>query len=154
MPASRAEAPPRLLLPGEVAAEIVAAARRAAPREACGILVGRTARHATEVARQAAARNLHRRPAERFHLAPEDFLAAERAARAAGVAVVGFWHSHPASAAVPSAVDRAESWDGYSYLIVSLAGGRRPELRSWRFREGEPVEEEVVESTVGDGAVP
>ena len=99
----------------------------------------------TEVVRQRVARNVHRRPTARFELAPEDFLAAERRARADGLEVVGFWHSHPASSAAPSAVDRAASWNGYSYLIVSLADVRRAELKSWRLRRDELVEEDVHE---------
>ena len=134
---------PRLRLPRWIATEILAAARRQAPREACGLLVGRALDGVTEVERHAAAGNVHERPEDRFRLAPEDFLAAERKARAAGLSVVGFWHSHPAAAAEPSAVDRAESWEGYSYLIVSLADGGRPRLRSWRKRGERMVEEEI-----------
>lgn len=134
-----------MVLPAWVAAEIVSSARRETPREACGILVGRTGLGVTEVSDHAPGRNIHRRPADRFELAPEDLLAAERKARAKGLEVVGFWHSHPSSSAKPSAVDRAASWNGYSYLIVSLAGTRGAELRSWRLRREKLVEEDVCE---------
>lgn len=146
---SRPQAP--LTLPGPVAAEIAAAARRAAPLEACGVLLGRCAGGGAEVVRTAPARNVHPRPAERFDLAPEDLLAAEKRARAEGLEVVGFWHSHPASAAVPSAVDRQRAWEGYSYLIVSLAAAGRPVLRSWRLGGGEAREEPIRGLAPGAG---
>lgn len=116
------------------------------------MLVGRVRRGGAEVLRLAAGRNVHPQPRDRFELAPDDFLAAERAARADGLEVVGFWHSHPATGAVPSAVDRGAAWEGYSYLIVSLVG--REQLRSWRFAGGEPVEQLIVEPAGAKGLRP
>ena len=125
-----------------MATEIIAAARGAAPLEACGLLVGRSGAAGVEVVRQATARNIHPSPGDRFLLAPEDYLQSDREARAEGLEVVGFWHSHPATSAVPSTVDRGEAWRESSYLIVSLAGDE-PVLRSWRFSAEGQFEEEV-----------
>lgn len=150
----RANVQPRLILPARVAAEIVSAARRETPREACGILVGCAGPGVTEVTDHAPGRNVHHRPTDRFELAPEDLLAAERAARAKGLEVVGFWHSHPSSGAEPSAVDRAASWNGYSYLIVSLAEESGARLRSWRLLEENLVEEDVLEPPIAEGMRP
>lgn len=149
----RASEPAGLIVPAWVAAEIVGAARRAAPLEACGVLVGRAGGAATEVRRQRLGRNVHDRPVDRFQLAPEDLLAAEREARRDGLEVVGIWHSHPSSAAVPSEVDRGAAWDGYSYLIVSVAG-EAPELRSWRLAGEELEEQEVTEPLPVEGMRP
>ena len=153
-----------LTLPAPIRRRILSAASAAAPEEACGLLVGVVGEEATAVARAVAARNLEvARPSERYTLAPDDFLAAERGAREDGLEVIGFWHSHPATSAVPSRVDRDGAWEGYSYLIVSLAGtepasiefrhvlvtgylivslaGNEPELRAWRL-VGDRFEEE------------
>ena len=52
---------------------------------------------------------------------PEDHFKARRAARERGLEVVGFYHSHPASAPEPSPRDLAElSYPGYLYAVVSV----------------------------------
>jgi proteasome lid subunit RPN8/RPN11 len=67
---------------------------------------------------------------------PEDHFAAIRSARAAGLAVVGGYHSHPRSVPVPSATDLAEATDPeFLYLIVSLAAAG-PEIAAYRIRNG------------------
>ena len=69
------------------------------------------------------ARNLADSPT-RFILDPRDHIDALRRARRRGLDVVGFYHSHPATAAWPSPTDVEEA--GYAealHLIVSLAAG-------------------------------
>ena len=58
----------------------------------------------------------------RYLIHPVDHFRAIRGARADGLEVVGAYHSHPASAAIPSATDIAEATSGadFVYLIVSL----------------------------------
>jgi len=66
-------------------------------------------------------RNISDVPAYRFQIDPGDHIDGRRAARARGLDVVGFYHSHPSSPPEPSARDRAEfSYAGHFYLIVSL----------------------------------
>ncbi len=48
--------------------------------------------------------------------------------------VVGFYHSHPDNHAVPSQYDLDHAWPTYSYVIVSVNGGRGGELRSWEMQ--------------------
>src|SRR5262245_28744424 len=79
-------------------------AERASPRECCGVLVGRD----DEILQAVAARNVADDP-NRYVLDPADHIAIRRDARAAGLAVIGFYHSHPHSAAHPSATDLAEA---------------------------------------------
>ena len=58
----------------------------------------------------------------RFVIEPEDHINGRRAARARGLDVVGFYHSHPRSPALPSETDRSEAgYPDHLYLIVSLA---------------------------------
>jgi len=67
------------------------------------------------------ARNIADDPATRFLIDPRDHIDGIRVARAKGLEVVGFYHSHPRSPAEPSARDLAEFSDpGSLYLIVSL----------------------------------
>jgi proteasome lid subunit RPN8/RPN11 len=114
------------------------------PEEGCGLLVGedrggmRHVLHAALVENGAA----HDR-ARRYEIPPERFLEEERRARAAGLEVVGFFHSHPGHPPEPSAFDRERAWPYYSYLIVGLGPGGVTEIRSWRMEaEGEALEPE------------
>jgi len=96
---------------------VLAHARETAPSECCGILIG----SGTRIDETAPARNLAEGPS-RYLIDPADHIAARRAARSRGLEVVGFYHSHPRSAAWPSPTDVAEAtYPEAVYLIVSLA---------------------------------
>jgi len=71
-------------------------------------------------------------PRNRFSITPEDFRAAERAAREASLDVLGWYHSHPDHPARPSEFDREHAWPWYSYIIVSVAAGKPEDMTSWR----------------------
>ena len=109
---------------------------RAYPEEGCGVLLGRDGGGAREVERVVAFENRREDSrGNRYLIAPEQVLAADREARAAGLEVIGFFHSHPDHPARPSAFDLEHAWPYYSYLIVSVAGGRAGECRSWRLAD-------------------
>jgi proteasome lid subunit RPN8/RPN11 len=73
----------------------------------------------------------------RFLVDPKEHIDARREARRRGLEIVGFYHSHPHSAALPSATDRAEaSYPGHLYAIVSLLC-EPAEIRIYRFVGGE-----------------
>ena len=83
----------------------------------------------------APARNIAEKPT-RFLIDPQDHIDAIRVARQRGLDVLGFYHSHPHSPAVPSETDRAEaSYPDDLYMIVSLKEDR-PELRLYRLTDG------------------
>ena len=106
-------------------------AERESPRECCGVLVGRDA----EIVQAIAARNLADDP-NRYVLDPADHIAIRRNSRAAGLAVIGFYHSHPHSAARPSETDQAEgTYPDHLYLIVGADGVRLFRLTSGNFAE-------------------
>ncbi|MFC0685662.1 M67 family metallopeptidase [Novosphingobium clariflavum] len=76
-------------------------AARCHPEECCGLLLGEGGRvdRAVPAANVAAQRTRH------FEIDPAALLAAHRSARGGGPQVLGYFHSHPASQPVPSAVD-------------------------------------------------
>jgi proteasome lid subunit RPN8/RPN11 len=118
-----------VILPRTVRDAVVAHAREEAPRECCGILVGT----GDAIVAGVRAANLAAHPEARFLIDPGDHIRARRDARAAGLEVVGFYHSHPHSNAQPSAIDLAEaSYAGFLYLIVGRAGDD-PDVRLYRF---------------------
>lgn len=115
------------------------------PNEACGLLLGRRAGTRAEVLEVREARNRETRGARyRYELDPGDLVAAETHARAAGLEVVGVWHSHPDRPAVPSASDRAAAWSAWSYLIVSVEASAVRELRAWRLAGARFREERLL----------
>jgi len=106
-------------LPAAVVRDLFAHAARDTPDECCGLLIGTAERIHTSYP----ARNLRRSPT-RFLIDPADHFAAIRSARDRGLSVVGAYHSHPASAPVPSPTDEAEATAReFLYLIVSPATG-------------------------------
>jgi len=140
-----------LWLPDQERERIGAWARDDSPRESCGVLIGRPQGGGAVVVRAERARNLERsEPERRYELDPGDWVAAERTARAEGLAVVGIWHSHPRGRAVPSAVDLAGAHAGYAYLVVGLDATGELEYGCWRLCgarfEREPIGESLHEA--------
>ncbi len=116
--------------PASVIADMLAHAREEAPRECCGLLIGKN----ETVERSVRARNIDTR-ATRYLIDPDDHFAAIRAARSEDREVIGAYHSHPASPPAPSPTDIAEASSGpdFLYVIVSLAG---EEIRAYRIEDG------------------
>ena len=104
------------------------------PHECCGLLIGtidtggsKTVDEIYPLANaceEAAKRN-------RFLLAPEELLQADKHARSTRRDVIGIYHSHPDHPAKPSQFDLEHAWPVYSYIIVSVQMGRAAELLSW-----------------------
>jgi proteasome lid subunit RPN8/RPN11 len=106
-------------------------ARATAPLECCGLLIGSDERLTAAIP----AHNLASEPGRRYLVDPRDHLAAIRLARARGEQVVGGYHSHPHSDAVPSETDVAEAFSGFLFVIVGL-GSETAQLRGWRWADG------------------
>jgi proteasome lid subunit RPN8/RPN11 len=125
-----------LLLIEKLAKEIRAHAAETYPHECCGALLGADSDAVREV--RALFPLVNRRtdsPRNRFSVTAVDVLEAERAARDAGLSVVGWYHSHPDHPALPSEFDREHAWPWYSYVIVSVAKGEAQTIASWRLAD-------------------
>jgi len=121
--------------------------RRAYPEEGCGVLLGREAGGSREVEEAIVFENQCEDSRQnRYLISPEQFLAAEKGARARRLDVIGIFHSHPDHPARPSSYDLEHAWPYYSYVIVSVEEGRIGEIRCWRLAddrsalEAEPLE--------------
>jgi [CysO sulfur-carrier protein]-S-L-cysteine hydrolase len=131
--------------------EIVAHARAGLPNEACGVIAGEDGRPVRVYPmRNAEASPVVYRFDEREQL--EVFTTIEDR----GWSILGFFHSHPRTEAYPSPSDRAlahwtdpvsgevvPAYPRTRYVIVSLAADE-PDIRAFRFEDGDPVEEEVA----------
>ncbi|WP_187150900.1 Mov34/MPN/PAD-1 family protein, partial [Treponema endosymbiont of Eucomonympha sp.] len=62
---------------------------------------------------------------------PDQYNKAEQEARRLHKEVVGFYHSHPDHAALPSDFDRARAFPFYSYIIVAVGKGQANDMTSW-----------------------
>jgi proteasome lid subunit RPN8/RPN11 len=119
---------------------MIAHAREAAPEECCGVLLGR----GDAIVEARRARNAATSAETRFLIDPKDHIDARREGRARGLEVVGFYHSHPHSLAVPSPTDVAETaYPGALHVIVGL-GADPPEVRAFEFDEGNFRERPLV----------
>lgn len=117
------------------------------PVEGCGVLVGRVdGDGGASLVSASRGRNLVTdRARDRYELDPGDIVAAERGARAQGLEVVGFWHTHPDHPARPSRFDTERAWPEYLYVIASTTADGVADLRAWRLDEagGEFAEVEL-----------
>jgi proteasome lid subunit RPN8/RPN11 len=109
-------------------------AEKAAPEECCGALLGSTdfaswwrIDDVREIDNQAADRR------RAYLISPDTVRELERAAMAAGRDLIGFFHSHPASDAEPSATDIRLAWPGYLYVIVAL-----DQVKAWTLNHEHP----------------
>lgn len=94
---------------------LLAEARAAHPREACGLLFG----SAKAITAHRPAANVHPTPHVRFEIDPRTLIDAHIAMRAGGPRLVGYYHSHPMGRPEPSAIDRAQAAnDGLIWAIV------------------------------------
>lgn len=94
---------------------LLAEARNALPREACGLILG----NGVQIEEVRVCRNVHPQPETHFEIDPQALIEAHRAARAGGPQVLGYYHSHPAGPPEPSSTDRAHATgDGKVWAIV------------------------------------
>jgi proteasome lid subunit RPN8/RPN11 len=106
------------------------------PHECCGFLLGQAEEEAhtvIEARRQSNERTDSKE--NRFLITPAEFKAAERYARAAGIALLGIYHSHPDSPARPSEYDRDHAWPWFSYIIVSVEHGKAVDTKGWQLKD-------------------
>jgi proteasome lid subunit RPN8/RPN11 len=128
---------------------IVAHARRDAPRECCGLLVGTS----TEVLEAVAATNAAEDPLRRYEVPAVEHLAQikrcrEMSRNGLAVSVLGSYHSHPRSAPEPSPTDLEYAFEEFLYLIAGpVQTEKRLDIRGFRFKDArfEAVALTVVE---------
>lgn len=115
------------------------------PHEICGIMVGpRGDRTVTEVKR---ARNIvSDRAHDRYEIDPRDHMRIQRDADAAGLDIVGYYHSHPDHPAQASRFDTERAWAGYVYLIVAIHSGEPVDANAFiADKDGGPFQPEPLD---------
>jgi proteasome lid subunit RPN8/RPN11 len=140
--------------------QIKARAEKTYPEECCGLLVGKIERDrkilwdaiATENSwnDESELASLSKTPGskrDRFSIAPSVLLKWQKETRDRNLSIIGIYHSHPDSAAIPSELDRAIAWQQYSYIIVSVREGRAIDFRSWAIDETHQFQPEEIVTT-------
>lgn len=119
---------------------ILAQARKDAPIESCGYLLGPDKETATE---NFPMTNIDHSE-EHFSFDPKEQFAAVKYARKNCLHIVGNWHSHPASPSRPSEEDKRLAYDpNILYFILSLAA-EEPVLNAFRIVDGEVKEKYLL----------
>ena len=80
----------------------------------------------------------------RFEVSPKDYLRAEQYALDKKLSLLGVYHSHPSSPAIPSEQDRLAAQPYFSYVIISVYQRGRGQLLSWRLNDEFQFEEETI----------
>jgi [CysO sulfur-carrier protein]-S-L-cysteine hydrolase len=133
-----------LAIPPDVADAMLAHARDELPNEACGIIAGlRAGGEAGTAVTFHAARNAEASPL-RYSVHPDDLVRIVFEIEDAGQELLGIFHSHTRSPAIPSATDRrAAMYPDAFYVLASLAdpaAGADRSLRAWRIHGGHAFE--------------
>ena len=101
------------------------------PNESCGLIAGTVDGDVKTVEKVYLLTNIDARR-EHFSLDPKEQLAAVKDARAAGLAMLGNFHSHPESPSRPSEEDKRLAYDSTAeYLILSLMEPGNPVLKAF-----------------------
>ena len=117
---------PTLHIPQPLYNELRAHGEETYPHECCGILLGKSDSDNITVATLLRAGNTCTDSAHnRYNIAPQELIAAQRHARKSGLDIVGFYHSHPDHPAQWSPTDFAEAHRfGCAYVITAIEKGK------------------------------
>ena len=126
-----------ITVPNQQLTEIREHGVRDYPYECCGLLLGHYTEAGKVVTETYPISNAREESAKRnrFLITPEELMRGERYAASQQLELVGFYHSHPDSPAVPSNYDLEHAWPTYSYIIVSTSAGQSTDLFSWEQQE-------------------
>lgn len=128
-----------MVIPAALRGEIIAHARDGLPNEACGILAGRDGR----VEQFFPAQSDEPSPFY-YRIEARDQIRIMNAIDAAGLDLVGIYHSHTSSPAYPSRTDAEQAfWPDAVYVIVSLAG-EPADVRGYRLEDMAITEEALL----------
>ena len=115
-----------LRIPAAVREAMIAHAQREAPNECCGLLIGKP-----PVISECHPARSSVPSQNRFLINPADHFVAIRKARAAGLEVIGAYHSHPTSPALPSRADLADASDGAPVIMIVSLMPPSPTVRAF-----------------------
>jgi len=127
----------KVYLAASIQAEIFEQMNGTYPNEGGGFLLGTQENDAIRIAGIIQVENTFAAE-EQFHryaMTPLDWARLEDEADERGLTLVGYYHSHPDSPAVPSIYDRDHALPNFTYIITSVhSGPKSVEQRVWQLR--------------------
>lgn len=70
----------------------------------------------------------------RYAMTPQDWMRLEDEADERGLSLVGYYHSHPDSPAIPSEYDREHALPNFVYVITAVMMAKATDMQVWRLR--------------------
>jgi [CysO sulfur-carrier protein]-S-L-cysteine hydrolase len=114
--------------------------RRTPRKESCGLLAGSNG----VITRAFRAKNESAQPDTAYEIAPEELFRLMREIRAAGLELLGIYHSHPAGENAPSSrdIERAYYPDA-AYFILTTRLDAQKSIRAFSIRDGRVSELDI-----------
>ncbi|MBL8119416.1 MAG: M67 family metallopeptidase [Anaerolineae bacterium] len=116
------------------------------PNEAGGFLLGEVTHEAIIIRQITGVANVWAAE-EQFHryaMTPQDWARLEDEADEQGLTLVGYFHSHPDSPAIPSVFDRDHALPNFTYIITQVNNRQAIDMRVWRLRHDRTAFDEEV----------
>ena len=106
------------------------------PNEGGGFLLGHAAADAVTIVDNIHVENVFAAEEQyhRYAMTPQDWMRLEDEAEARGLSLIGYYHSHPDSRAIPSEYDREHALPNFVYVITSVLMGRAADMRVWQLQ--------------------
>lgn len=106
------------------------------PNEGGGFLLGSIDAEATRIHETIQIENVFAEEEQyhRYAMTPQDWMRLEDEADSRGLTLVGYYHSHPDSPAIPSIYDRDHALPNFVYIITQVQEAKAVDMRVWRLR--------------------
>lgn len=106
------------------------------PNEGGGFLLGALDGNSVEIQDITQVENVFEEEEQyhRYAMTPQDWMRLEDEAEEKGMSLVGYYHSHPNSPAIPSEYDRHHALPNFIYVITSVREGKAVDMRVWRLQ--------------------
>jgi proteasome lid subunit RPN8/RPN11 len=106
------------------------------PNEGGGFLLGEINGDVTRIIEITQVENIFETEEQyhRYAMTPQDWARLEDEADERGLELVGYYHSHPDSPAIPSIYDRDHALPNFVYVITSVMDGKAVDMKVWQLR--------------------
>jgi proteasome lid subunit RPN8/RPN11 len=131
---------PRIYISGEIASRLRAEAQNEVREECCGLLAGPD----NVITHILPATNVANPPSAAYEIVPEELFKLMRQIRAAGLQLLGIYHSHPGGDNLPSTrdIERAYYPDAAYFVLSPRLEASKP-IRAFSIRNGRASELEI-----------
>ena len=127
----------KVIIGKELQGEIFKHLEASHPNEGGGFLLGTVNGDTVHINETISVQNVFEAEEQyhRYAMTPQDWMKLEDEADARGLTLVGYFHSHPDSAAIPSIYDRDHALPNFTYIITQVNDAKAVDMRVWRLRD-------------------